>query len=83
HLSSNISKIAIFKKGIDKKLILTIGIPSVLFVILGAYLSKFADNKMLEAGNSFTITSSAIVLEQLISRVLFNKAETAGEQQKN
>ncbi|MEN9658837.1 MAG: outer rane lipid asymmetry maintenance protein MlaD [Pseudomonadota bacterium] len=39
-----------------------------------------ADSKMLAAGNSFTITSSAIVLEQLISRVLFNKAETAGEQ---
>lgn len=36
HLSSNLSKIAQFRKGIDRNLILFIGIPSVLFVLLGA-----------------------------------------------
>ncbi len=34
-----------------------------------------ADDKMLKAGDTFKITSSAIVLEQLISRFLFSKAE--------
>ena len=47
HLSSNISKIAFFKKGFDKKLVLTLGIPAVIFVSLGAYLSQFADPLVL------------------------------------
>jgi len=47
HVSSNITKIAFFRKGIDKKIILTLGIPAVLFVILGAYVSKFFDPVIL------------------------------------
>ena len=47
HLSSNLSKIYLFRKGLDKKLILQIGIPSVIFVIIGSYLSKFIDSKVL------------------------------------
>lgn len=50
HLSSNISKIALFRNGIDLKLVLAIGIPSVVFVVLGAYLSKYADTVALELG---------------------------------
>jgi uncharacterized protein len=41
HLSSNLTKIAFFKKGLDKRLVLTLGIPAVLFVSLGAYLSAY------------------------------------------
>jgi len=48
HLASNISKITLFRKGFDKKLIITMGIPSVLFVLLGAYLSKLFDSRLLE-----------------------------------
>lgn len=48
HVSSNITKIFFFRNGFDKKLILQLGIPAVLFVILGAWLSKFFDSKMLE-----------------------------------
>ena len=48
HLSSNVSKIALFRKGIDRKLVLRIGIPAVVFVIIGAYLSRFADSGLLE-----------------------------------
>lgn len=47
HLSSNLSKIAIFKKGFDKKIALTLGIPAVLFVSIGAYLSKYLDPTFL------------------------------------
>lgn len=47
HLSSNISKIGFFKKGFDRQLVLYLGIPAVLFVILGAYLSKFIDPGLL------------------------------------
>jgi uncharacterized membrane protein YfcA len=48
HVSSNITKIAFFKKGFDKKLVLSIGIPAVVFVIAGAFLSKFIEAKILE-----------------------------------
>lgn len=48
HLSSNLSKIVLFKKGLDKKLLLSIGIPSVLFVVLGGLLSKVLETTFLE-----------------------------------
>ena len=48
HLSSNLSKIFLFKKGLDKKLLLNIGIPSVIFVIVGGFLSKILNSNFLE-----------------------------------
>ena len=48
HLSSNLSKIFLFKKGLDKKLLLNIGIPSVIFVIVGGFLSKIINSDFLE-----------------------------------
>jgi uncharacterized membrane protein YfcA len=48
HLSSNLSKIVLFKKGLDKKLLLSIGIPSVVFVILGGLVSKVLETTFLE-----------------------------------
>ena len=48
HLSSNLSKIFLFKKGLDKKLLINIGIPSVVFVILGGVLSKLLNSTYLE-----------------------------------
>ncbi|MGI9550656.1 MAG: sulfite exporter TauE/SafE family protein [Aurantibacter sp.] len=47
HLSSNITKIGFFRKGFDKKLMLYLGIPAVLFVSLGAFLSKYANPEIL------------------------------------
>ncbi|KAB7529171.1 TSUP family transporter [Flagellimonas olearia] len=47
HLSSNLSKIFLFKKGLDKKLLLYIGVPSVFFVIAGGFLSKLVDGYAL------------------------------------
>ena len=48
HVSSNIVKIILFRKGYDKKLIISIGVPAVLSVIVGAFLSKYIDPKILE-----------------------------------
>ena len=63
HLASNISKITLFRNGFDKKLILNIGIPSVLFVIVGAYLSKLFDSRLLEMILAiFLISISSILL---------------------
>jgi uncharacterized membrane protein YfcA len=63
HLSSNLSKIAIFRKGVDKQLIIRIGIPAVAFVILGAVLSKYLDTKILQFSLAiFLILMSSILL---------------------
>lgn len=48
HLSSNLSKIVLFKKGLDKKLLINIGIPSIVFVILGGLLTKVFNHAYLK-----------------------------------
>ena len=48
HLSSNLSKIFLFKKGLNKRLLFYIGIPSVIFVVIGGILSKFLNTYFLE-----------------------------------
>jgi len=48
HLSSNISKIYFFREGFDKKLIINMGISSVIFVIIGALLSSYFPSETLE-----------------------------------
>lgn len=48
HLSSNLSKIVLFKKGLDKKLLINIGIPSIVFVILGGILTQLFIRSNLE-----------------------------------
>lgn len=63
HLSSNISKIALFRNGVDKKLLFSFGIPAVVFVIIGGFLSNVFDSKMLEFGLSiFLIVLSLMFL---------------------
>ena len=63
HVSSNLAKIAFFRKGFDKKLIVSIGIPAVSFVIVGAFLSKFIETKILEFSLAiFLIIVSLILL---------------------
>ena len=62
HLSSNISKIAVFRKGVDKKLIVRIGIPAVLFVVLGAILSKYLDTHVLQFALAIFLVMMSLIL---------------------
>lgn len=39
HVFSNISKLILFYKGIDKRLLLLIGLPAVIFVLIGSWLT--------------------------------------------
>ena len=48
HVSSNLTKIAFFRKGLDKNLMIWVGTPAVLFVIIGAYFSNLFNSKILE-----------------------------------
>lgn len=45
HVFSNLSKIYLFRQGVDYKLFLKIGLPSFIFVIVGAYFSKYLNNQ--------------------------------------
>lgn len=47
HLSSNVTKIAFFRKGIDSRILVRLGIPAVVFVIVGAFMSKLFDPVVL------------------------------------
>ncbi|MBK8145180.1 MAG: sulfite exporter TauE/SafE family protein [Bacteroidetes bacterium] len=62
HVSSNLTKIAFFRKGFDKRLIFTIGIPAVLFVIAGAFLGKFIETKILEISLAIFLIVVSLVL---------------------
>lgn len=48
HVFSNLSKIYFFHKGYDKTILLKIGVPAIVFVILGAGISKYIPTYYLE-----------------------------------
>lgn len=48
HVFSNISKILLFRKGFDKNVVLKMGVPAVVFVGIGALLTKRFDSFYLE-----------------------------------
>lgn len=74
HLSSNISKIVLFRKGLNKRLLLQIGIPSVIFVIIGGLLTKYANNMLLEIVlGVFLILLAAVFLIKKNLIILPNK----------
>lgn len=62
HVTSNISKITLFRKGFNKKLIISLGIPAVLFVIIGAFISKYLETKILELITGIFLVTVSITL---------------------
>jgi uncharacterized membrane protein YfcA len=48
HVISNLTKIGFFRKGANWRLIFTMGIPALIFVLAGAYLSRFVSTKRFE-----------------------------------
>lgn len=48
HLSSNLSKLFLFQKGLDKKMIVFLGIPAVIFVVLGGWASRYLEGRVLQ-----------------------------------
>ncbi len=55
HVSSNLSKVSLFKEGVDKRLLLYLGIPAIVFVILGAFLTKYIQKEAFELGISILL----------------------------
>lgn len=67
HISSNLTKIVFFRKGVDKKVLLYIGVPAVIFVIAGALLSKFIRTEILEV-----LLASFLIVVSLTLLILKN-----------
>ncbi len=62
HVTSNISKIVYFRKGFDKKLAVSLGVPAVIFVIIGSILSKYFDARILTLALSFFLILISLFL---------------------
>lgn len=63
HVASNLSKIAQFRKGLNKRLIAYLGIPAVIFVIVGGVMAKNVNTEYLELSlGIFLITMSLLFL---------------------
>ena len=62
HVFSNLSKIFLFQKGIDKNIAIKLGIPAVLFVILGAYLTSVIPLEEIELSMNLIILALTILL---------------------
>jgi uncharacterized membrane protein YfcA len=62
HVSSNLAKIAFFRKGVDKKLLISMGIPAVIFVVAGAFFSRFVETKYLEFSLALFLISISLIL---------------------
>ena len=62
HVFSNLSKIFLFRKGIDKKIVLKLGIPAVIFVTIGALLTTVVPVEQLELGMNIILVILAIYL---------------------
>lgn len=62
HVFSNLSKIALFRKGIQKDIAIKLGIPAVLFVIIGAYLTTFIETATLTVFMNIGLVALALYL---------------------
>lgn len=62
HVFSNLSKIILFQKGINKNIAIKLGIPAVLFVILGAYLTSVIPLKEIELSMNLIILALSVFL---------------------
>ena len=61
HLSGNIGATTFFRHGMDKKLLLIFGVPSVLLTIIGAYLVVYVPQKILIVALGFFLFLFSII----------------------
>ncbi len=72
HLLSNLAKISLFKDGIDKQLFLSVGVPSILFVLVGSILSKYFNPEILKGLLGVLLVTIGMAL-MLLNNVSFDK----------
>lgn len=62
HVFSNLSKIALFRKGVHKEIVLKLGIPAVIFVTIGALITTYMPTKQIELIMNFVLVILAVYL---------------------
>lgn len=62
HVLSNLSKLALFKEGVDWKIIIWMGVPATLLVFIGAWLSKYISTQTLAFYYSFFLMAISLFL---------------------
>lgn len=62
HVFSNLSKITLFRKGIDKNIALKLGIPAVIFVMIGAWLTTLVPTQQMELMMNIVLVVLSIYL---------------------
>jgi len=82
HVFSNLSKIALFRKGIRLDIAIKLGIPAVIFVILGAIITKYLPIQQIELGMNIILVFMALFLifksDRPINSNLFLGGVTSG-----
>lgn len=62
HVFSNISKIFLFRKGVDKNIVLKLGLPAVISVIIGALITAYLPTITIELTMNFVLVGLALYL---------------------
>ncbi len=76
HVFSNLSKIYLFRTGIQKDIVFKLGVPAVIFVIIGALLTNIIPQKEIELWMNFVLILLSVFL-------IFNSDKKLEQSDKN
>ena len=62
HVFSNISKITLFRNGVNRQIALKLGIPAVIFVIIGAWLTTLLPTRQMELIMNMVLVGLSVYL---------------------
>jgi uncharacterized membrane protein YfcA len=75
HVFSNVFKIILFRKGVDRYVLLYLGIPAVISVVIGAMLTAYIPVKIIEMAMSVVVLAIAVYMI-FNQRMSFRKSNT-------
>lgn len=61
HVLSNLTKITLFREGVDRSIIIKIGVPAVIGVIIGAFAGKYIRTDILELALALFLVATSVV----------------------
>ena len=75
HVFSNVFKIILFRKGVDRYVLLFLGIPAVISVVVGAVLTAYIPVEIIEMAMSVVVLAIAVYMI-FNQRMAFSKSNT-------
>ena len=75
HVFSNVFKIILFRKGVDRYVLLYLGIPAVISVVIGAVLTAYIPVEIIEMAMSVVVLAIAVYMI-FNQRMAFSKSNT-------